>query len=64
MGVETQCDICISVGKNKGMPLQGIPYTIIYSCEMFFLSSLARTSLLDFYNILYNYTRIEQRNGK
>jgi hypothetical protein len=64
MGVETQCDICISVGKNKGMPLQGIPYTILYSCEMFSLSSLASTSLLDFYNILYNYTRIEQRNGK
>lgn len=64
MDVDVLCDMCVSVGRNKGMPLNGIPYSIIYNCEMFSMSSVCSTSLVDFSNILQNYTRIQQRNGK
>lgn len=55
-------DLLVSIGPSRGMPLDGLPPLLAGSAEV--LYGGRRLSVLDFYAVLEQFARIEQRFGK
>ena len=55
-------DLLVSLGPSKGMPLCGLPPMLAGSAEV--LYGGRRLSVLEFYSVLEEFARIEQRFGK